>query len=67
MLNKTGFKVLEIKPYFQTLKLGYLAYRLKPYSELLYNLINPVINALGLADMNISYYAGQTMVIARKK
>lgn len=66
-LNKAGFKVLSIKPYIQALKLGYLVYRLRPYSELLYKVINPVVNALGMSQMSIPYYAAQTMVVAEKK
>lgn len=67
ILNKAGFRVLNIRPHFQTLELGYLVYRLKPYSKALYNLMNPVIEALGLTKLGIPYYAGQTMVIAKKK
>lgn len=66
-LNKAGFRVLSIKPYIQALKLGYLVYRLRPYSELLYKIMNPIVKTLGMSEMSIPYYAAQTMVVAEKK
>jgi 2-polyprenyl-3-methyl-5-hydroxy-6-metoxy-1,4-benzoquinol methylase len=67
LLKKTGFRVLDIRPHFQTLELGYLVYRLKPYSRLLYNILNPIVKILNLDKFGIPYYAGQTLVIAKKK
>jgi 2-polyprenyl-3-methyl-5-hydroxy-6-metoxy-1,4-benzoquinol methylase len=67
LLNKAGFKVIKIQPHYQALELGYLTYRLKAYTELGYKILLLVFRVLGLLKFNLPYYAGQTMVIARKK
>lgn len=67
LLNKTGFKVIKIQPHIQSLELGYLTYRLKPYSEVGYKFLHSIFRFLGLLEFCLPYYAGQTMVIARKK
>lgn len=67
LLNKAGFKVIKIQPHFQSLELGYLTYRLKVYSNLGYKILNLVFRVFGLLNFSVPYYAGQTMVIARKK
>jgi len=67
MLQKHGFNILKIKPHFQSLELGYLIYRLRPYSELGYKIMMPVAKLLHLDKFHLSYYAGQTLVIAQKK
>ncbi len=67
MLNKVGFDVIKIKPHFQTLSLGYLFFRMKSYSKLLHNLGMPVIKVLRLNNLQIPYWLGQTLVIAKKK
>jgi len=67
MLNKNGFKAIKIKPHFQTLSLGYLAFRTKSYSKLLYKIGMPIIKALHMENLQIPYWLGQTLVIARKE
>ena len=67
MLNKVGFDVIKIKPHFQTLSLGYLFFRMKSYSQLLHNLGMPIIKVLKLNNLQIPYWLGQTLVIAKKK
>jgi len=67
ILEKHGFKILKIKPHFQTLELGYLIYRLKSYSELGYKIMLPIAKLLQLDKFHLPYYAGQTLVIAQKK
>jgi len=67
MLEKTGFKVIKIKPHIQKLSLGYLTTRLKPYSSLLFKIVKPIITKFKLTDLEIPYYAAQTMVVAQKK
>lgn len=67
ILNKAGFKVIKIQPHYQALELGYLVYRLKQYTELGYKVLHLVFRVFGLLSFSMPYYAGQTMVIARKK
>jgi 2-polyprenyl-3-methyl-5-hydroxy-6-metoxy-1,4-benzoquinol methylase len=66
MLNKEGFKIIKIKPHFQTLSLGYLMFRMKTYSNLLHKIGMPVIKIIGIGNLQIPYWLGQTLVIARK-
>lgn len=67
MLEKLGFEPLVHKRHYQKLKVGYLVFRIKPYSKLLYNVLNPLVNALRLSEKNFTYYASQSLVIAKKK
>jgi len=67
MLNRVGFDVIKIKPHFQTLRLGYLMLRMKAYSKLLHNVGMPVVKTLGLSNLEIPYWLGQTLVIAKKR
>jgi len=67
MLEKTGFQTLNYRTHWQTLKLGYLVCRMRPYSMLLYKLGNFFVNILRLKNFPFKYQLGQTGVIARKK
>ena len=67
MLEKTGFQTLKYRTHWQTLKLGYLVFRMQPYSMLLYKLGNFFVNLLRLKNLSVKYQLGQTGVIARKK
>ncbi|MBI2664078.1 class I SAM-dependent methyltransferase [Candidatus Woesearchaeota archaeon] len=67
MLQKTGFQTLKFRTHWQTLTLGYLVYRMQPYSKLLYRLGNAVVTLLHMKNLPFKYQLGQTGVIARKK
>jgi 2-polyprenyl-3-methyl-5-hydroxy-6-metoxy-1,4-benzoquinol methylase len=67
MLNKTNFQTIKIKPHFQKLSLGYLVYRMEPYSKLLHKVGSKVVNLLKMGNLQIPYWLGQTLVLARKK
>ncbi len=67
MLEKTGYQTLNYRTHFQTLNLGYLVTRMKPYSKLLYKLGNLGTGLLHIKNFPIKYWLGQTGVIARKK
>lgn len=66
MLKKTGFSIIETKPHFQTLQLGYLMFRMKEYSKLLHKLGYKAVNILRMKNFQVPYWLGQTLVIARK-
>lgn len=66
ILNKTGFEVFKTKMHFQTLSLGYLAYRINQYSKFLSELAVKAIKFLKIQDTQIPYWVGQTLVLARK-
>ena len=66
LLEKCGFKVITTKKHWQTLSLGYLADRLKPYSNIGHKIATKTVKALHLDKMQIKYWLGQTFVIAKK-
>lgn len=67
ILNENGFEVVKIKPHIQKLSFGYLMFRMKEYNQALGGFGSTVANTLGLQNMQIPYWLGQTLVIARKK
>ena len=66
MLKKAGFEIVQIKPHFQKLELGYLCYRAGTYSKILSKIGSKIISTLGLQHKQVPYWLGQTFVIARK-
>lgn len=67
ILEKNGFELIKIKPHIQKLQLGYLTFRMKAYSNILHKITAPVIKTLKLNNLQIPYWLGQTLVIAKKK
>ncbi len=67
MLKNTGFKTEKIKPHIQRLALGYLLFRMEAYSKFLSKTGKVITNILHLNNLQIPYWLGQTLVIARKK
>jgi len=66
MLEKTGFSVITTKPHFQSLELGYLMFRMKAYSRIIHKIGYNTTNVLGLDKIQMPYWLGQTLVIAKK-
>jgi 2-polyprenyl-3-methyl-5-hydroxy-6-metoxy-1,4-benzoquinol methylase len=67
ILQKTGFKPLRIKPHFQKLSLGYLVDRMEVHNKTLYKIGKKLVNSLRINNLQITYWLGQTLVLARKK
>jgi 2-polyprenyl-3-methyl-5-hydroxy-6-metoxy-1,4-benzoquinol methylase len=67
ILSKTEFKIVKIKKHFQTLSLGYILFRMEPYIKSLSHIAENVASALKLSNIQIPYWMGQTLVLARKK
>ena len=67
MLGKSGFEILKTKPHFQTLALGYLCFRMKPYSKIIHKISTIVVKLFKMDSLQIPYWLGQTLVFARKK
>lgn len=65
-LEQKGFEVLEIRPYYQTLQMDYVLERATPYFPPA-GWVRPLLRGLGLGNSSLTYYIGQTLVIARKK
>jgi SAM-dependent methyltransferase len=66
LLRRTGFLALRYQPHVQTLELGYVAMRAAPYLGPLAGLVRGPVHALGLDRLPLSYWVGQTMVVAKK-
>ncbi|MBT7608698.1 MAG: class I SAM-dependent methyltransferase [Bacteriovoracaceae bacterium] len=65
LLNDCGFEVMEVKPHWQTLKLGYVLGRAASYFSV-FKIFQKVVKVIGLSNVPIAYYLGQTQVVARK-
>lgn len=66
MLEKNGFEAIVIKPHFQKLELGYLAFRAGNYSKFISKASSGLIHALRIEHKEIPYWLGQTFFIAKK-
>ncbi|MBW2991819.1 class I SAM-dependent methyltransferase, partial [Candidatus Woesearchaeota archaeon] len=67
ILDKTGFETIVLKKHFQRLALGYLVFRMRQYSNILHNIGKKIIGIFKINKMQIPYWLGQTLVLARKK
>ena len=65
-LWECGFEVIEVRPYFQTLELGYVLKRAEPYAPLT-GLARRVVTKLGLDALPFTYNLAQSQVVARKR
>jgi 2-polyprenyl-3-methyl-5-hydroxy-6-metoxy-1,4-benzoquinol methylase len=66
MLNAGGFEVLSIKPFCQTLELGYTLKRAGAYFSL-FNMIEKLVAKTPFYKMGLTYNIGQSLLVARKK
>jgi 2-polyprenyl-3-methyl-5-hydroxy-6-metoxy-1,4-benzoquinol methylase len=68
-LEQLGFRVILVKPYWQTLGLGYVLQRATPYLgalKVVPKVFSRAVEWLGCGDLPVRYNMGQTMVVARK-
>jgi len=66
LLRRTGFAPLRLRPYLQTLELGYVARRAAPYLGPLGRLATGSVRLARLDRVPLQYWVGQTLVVARK-
>lgn len=64
-LKKAGFKVMSLAPHWQTLELGYAFKRATPYFKL-FGSIRRLVESVGLGHAPLTYWMGQTKVVAKK-
>ena len=64
-LRRAGFEVLNIRPHFQSLPLGYVLRRATPYMGLA-GPLRSLAEAIGMGSVPLRYNLGQTLVVARK-
>lgn len=67
MLNEIGFDIIKTKRHFQYLQIGYLAKRSAQISKFISKVVCFFVNLLHIGKLQIPYYLGQTLIIARKK
>jgi len=64
-LSETGFSVLAMRPHWQELQLGYVLQRaaglIRPF-----RIAEKITDAMGLSRVPVSYWMGQTVVLARR-
>lgn len=65
LLAKNGFKVVYTGMFWQTLELSYVLGRAASYFGI-FSLAQKAVDALGLGKLPLTYYVGQTLVIAKK-
>jgi 2-polyprenyl-3-methyl-5-hydroxy-6-metoxy-1,4-benzoquinol methylase len=67
LLEDTGFELLRLAPHVQRLGLGYVLHRATPYVGLPARAAGWLATRIGVAEWQIPYWMGQTLVIARKR
>lgn len=66
-LKKVGLEnILLMKPYFQSLGLEYVLFRAIPYIGRIGRISRLLVEKLNMANTQIPYWMGQTLVIAKK-
>ncbi|MBF0387038.1 MAG: class I SAM-dependent methyltransferase [Candidatus Omnitrophica bacterium] len=65
ILNETGFTVLQSRPHWQKLELDYILFRMQAYIPVVPAFFRKVFAAVGLKNLNVPYWMGQTLVIAK--
>ena len=63
--EKLGFLVIRIEPYYQSLELVYISER-DGKIIFLAKWLEKAVKTLGLGQIPLTYYIGQTLVTARK-
>lgn len=67
MLTSTNFRSFLMKKHFQKLALGYLTFRMHAYSKLIHKIMSKVTKLTRTENIQIPYWLGQTLILARKK
>ncbi len=67
MIVSEGFSVEKTVSHFQSLRLGYLTYRLQVLNRLISVIMGKVSRLLLIDNINIPYWAGINCIVCRKK
>jgi 2-polyprenyl-3-methyl-5-hydroxy-6-metoxy-1,4-benzoquinol methylase len=67
LLEDAGFAIVQVRPHFQRLALGYILHRATPYAGLPARVAERIVRVLGIAEWRVPYWMGQTLVVARKR
>lgn len=66
MLRSTGFRVLRQQRHWQRLEVQYVLFRMRPYVPVLPALAGRLLSQVGLGRVEVPYWMGQTLVLAKK-
>lgn len=66
MLELTGFKMIDHCNYWNNLELNYIMLRMEPYFPSASRFGMRVVKGLGIQNLNIPYWMGQVLVLARR-
>jgi len=66
MLQRTGFQMVKSQKHWQSLELGYIFFRMKPYMSWASSLGTKITGALGLQHAQVPYWMGQVLVLAQR-
>jgi len=67
ILNSTGFEVVKYKKHWQTLELGYILSRMKPYMPSVSSIGSKTVEFFNIQNTQMPYWIGQSLVLANKK
>ncbi len=67
LLQATGFIPLQLRPHIQSLELGYILERMKPYIPWVPGMASQLVKSLRLEHCQVPYWVGQTLVIAKRR
>lgn len=67
LLQRVGYEVTVMKPHIQWLELGYVIKRGEPVAGPIARAAGKLTAGVGLADLHVPYWIGQTLVVARKR
>ena len=65
MLELTEFRIINHRRHWQSLELNYILFRMKPYLPWASSLGIKAANALHLQNMEVPYWMGQILILAR--
>jgi hypothetical protein len=65
LLNKYQFEIIEIRPYWQTLELGYALQRASKILSF-FTPVEKLVYLLKLNDVPLTYNMGQSLIVAKK-
>jgi SAM-dependent methyltransferase len=65
-LQKAGLEIAFIGPHFQSLEIDYILFRARPYARSLAIPLTRFVSIMRLNKLQIPYWIGQTIVIAKK-
>jgi len=67
MLHKTGFRIIKTDTYGRNFTFSYWTTRIEPYSKIIHNFVNKLINALNIDKISLNVDLGDQMKIFANK